>query len=131
MSPIASAEYPPIPSHAPLVHEQADAPPSHSTVKSGIGLPDARPELSASSAIEVRPGGDGIGHRRDARADLNRLGRGVPLVKSIHEVDPAEEKQDQNRQDDRDFDKRAAIFISSQLRNEQGHDRQPGPMNRS
>ena len=55
MSPIASAEYEPIPSHAPLVHEQADAPPSHSTVKSGIGLPDARPEVSASSAIEARP----------------------------------------------------------------------------
>src|ERR1700729_1755316 len=55
MSPIASAEYPPIPSQAPLVHEHADAPPSHSTVKSGIGLPDATPELNALSAIELRP----------------------------------------------------------------------------
>ena len=44
-----------MPSHAPLVQVQADAPPSHSTVKSGIGLPDASPELSAFSAIEVRP----------------------------------------------------------------------------
>ena len=60
-------------------------------------------------------GGDRIGHRRDARADLDRLGRSVPLVERIHEVDPAEKKQDQNWQNDCDLDQRAAIFISSQL----------------
>ena len=62
----------------------------------------------------VQTGGDGIGYGGDARADLDRLGRGVPLVKSIHEIDPAEKKQDQNREVIATSTKRAAIFISSQ-----------------
>ena len=59
MSPIAAAEYEPMPSQAPLTQAQAAAPPSQETVKSGIGLPEATLELSTLAGIEFRPDATG------------------------------------------------------------------------
>jgi hypothetical protein len=78
----------------------------------------------------LRPERNRVGHRGDARADLDRFGRRAPLQECAQEID-SEEEGEQDREHDGGFDERVACLISRCPSDESAAFHQPGPRNRS